>query len=144
MSARSLRLYHRLQLAAHLMQKSADRSLRETVGLTTAQAAVLSVLTQQGEASQRDIAGALGLSEASITPMTRRLLELGLIVRRQNPEDGRAWIIQLTATGANASQMARGSLSSVNRTFDNALSEAEATALANGLNKLIAAIDGAS
>jgi hypothetical protein len=40
MSASTHRLYHRLQLAAHHLRKTADRAIGDAVGLTTAQVSV--------------------------------------------------------------------------------------------------------
>ena len=61
MSASKSRLYHRLQLAAHRVQKSADRALLAAAEITTAQAAVLT-LVARGAITQREVATQLGRS----------------------------------------------------------------------------------
>ena len=71
MSASKSRLYHRLQLAAHRLQKSADRAVLAAAEITTAQAAVLT-LVAGGAVSQREVATQLGLDESAVTAMARR------------------------------------------------------------------------
>ena len=49
MNASKLRVYARLQRAAHLLSKAADRELLSVAGITTAQAAVLAVISENDE-----------------------------------------------------------------------------------------------
>ena len=81
MSARKLRLYHTLQLVAHALQKVADREIGNCVDLTTAQAAVLSVLASGEGDTQRHVARALAVNESAVVAMVNRLLRLGYLTR---------------------------------------------------------------
>ena len=74
MSASKSRLYHRLQLAAHRLQKSADRAVLAAAEITTAQAAVL-MLVAGGANSQREVATQLGLNESAVTAMHLHFIE---------------------------------------------------------------------
>src|SRR5690606_11084612 len=102
MSAKRLRLYHWLQLAAHRAQKAADAEVMAARGVTTAQAAVLAVVKRSAPVTQRGVAAQLGLSEAAVATMTTRLLCQGLLIRKADPEHARAWRLALSADGANA------------------------------------------
>ena len=76
MSASKHRIYHRLQLAAHRLQKAADRAVMAAAGITTAQAAVLSIVAADGPVSQRNVARKLGLNESAMTAMIARLRDM--------------------------------------------------------------------
>ena len=97
MSASKHRVYHKLQVASHRLQKAADRAIIAAAGITTAQAAVLSIVASEGSASQRSVARKLGLNESALTAMTTRLRNLGLLDRLPDEVDSRAWSLRLTA-----------------------------------------------
>lgn len=135
MTAHRTRLYHRLQIAAHRVQKAADRATTEAAGVTTAQAAVLAVIDASGGATtQRAVAGQLGLNESALTQMTGRLLRLGLVARIRDPGDARAWRLDLTADGKAALARLRGPFQRVNARLDAALKDADLAALADALD----------
>lgn len=140
-SARTTRIYHWLQIAAHRARVLSDRSLASAVGLTTAQVSVLSVLSAAGSASQVGVAGALKLREAAITPMVARLLEGGLVARRRDESDRRAWRLTLTDVGKSVLQAAQPPFARINRVIDSALSVEEIDVLATLLAKVIEAFD---
>jgi DNA-binding MarR family transcriptional regulator len=144
MSASNHRLYHRLQLAAHRLQKIADRALQKEIGLNTAQTAVLSVLAEANCASQREIARQLGLSEAAVTPMSRRLIGLGLIKRTPCADDARAWTLQLSGAGRERLRRAKAPFKVVNQLLDRELSDAEIRTIVACLNRLIKAMENKS
>lgn len=136
MSARKLRLFHRLQLAAHHVQKSADRAIASTIELTTSQAAVLSVLANGEGHTQRDVAKALGQNESAVTAMVNRLLKLGYLCRKRSPNDARAWNLQITAVGRTALEATRLPFSRINRIIEKELSKDEVEQLADYLERL--------
>ena len=76
MSASKHRVYHRLQLAAHRLQKAADRAVMAAAGITTAQAAVLSIVAADGPVTQLSVARKLGLNESAMTAMIARLRDV--------------------------------------------------------------------
>src|SRR5262245_60434204 len=87
MNASKLRLYHRLQIAAHSIRKAADRTVLDAAGITVAQAAVLTIAASGPNVAQRDVAKALRLNESAVTAMVSRLLKLGLLERTLNESD---------------------------------------------------------
>ena len=139
MSARKLRLFHRLQLAAHHIQKSSDKEIKTAVDLTTSQAAVLSVLANGEGHTQRDIAKALGQNESAVTSMVNRLLKAGYLNRKRNPADTRAWNLQLNSNGRTALQATRQPFGKINRIIENELSKEEVSQLADYLERLSSA-----
>jgi DNA-binding MarR family transcriptional regulator len=141
MSASTHRLYHRLQLAAHQLRKTADRAMEESVGLTVAQTSVLSVLAHEGQASQRAIARQLGLNESAVTPMVTRLIGLDLVIRTQDEIDARAWRLELSEKGRDMQKRAKRAFGPVNAVVDGELSDEEIRALVSYLDRLINALE---
>ena len=140
-TARTTRIYHWLQIAAHRARIVSDRNLASDVGITTAQVSVLSVLAATGSASQVEVAAQLKLREAAITPMVARLLGNGLIDRQRDKSDRRSWRLTLTEAGESLLQAAKPPFARINRIVDSALSEEEIDRLAVLLAKLVEAFD---
>ena len=139
MTASKLRLYHRLQVAAHTVRKVADRLLLDAADVTTAQAAVLAIVAARENATQSDVADALGLNESAVTAMATRLLKLGLIERVRSATDGRAWCLRVSAAGQAALTASRKAFAAINARVDEELSEQELTRLVAFLDRLSAA-----
>ena len=67
--------------------------------LTPADFAVTSVLALTGPIRPSTLAGHTGLRPTTLSNYLRRFEEAGLVVRRPDPEDGRATLVSLTPTG---------------------------------------------
>jgi len=102
MTARNLRFYSRLQIAAHALKKGSDRQLLEVAGVTTAQMSALAIVATEKTTTQTRLATELGLNDSAITAMVRRLIDLKMVTRVRDDKDGRAWLLKLTETGAQA------------------------------------------
>lgn len=102
MTARNLRFYSRLQIAAHALKKNSDRQLLEIAGVTTAQMSALVIVASEQTTTQTRLATELGLNDSAITAMIRRLIDLEMVTRVRDDKDGRAWLLELTETGAEA------------------------------------------
>jgi DNA-binding MarR family transcriptional regulator len=72
----------------------------ESVGITSAQLALLEWVASHPRCSLQDLADGLGLTPPTVSVGVRRLEEIGLLERHPDPEDGRAWQLDLTAQGA--------------------------------------------
>lgn len=140
-TARTARIYHWLQIAAHRARVVSDRNLASAVGLSTAQVAVLSVLLANNSASQVEVARELKLREAAITPMVARLLGKELIVRQRDESDRRSWRLSLTDAGKAVLQAAQQPFARINRIVDSALSDDEIDRFAFLLAKVVEAFD---
>jgi DNA-binding MarR family transcriptional regulator len=139
MNASKLRLYHRLQVAAHAARKAADKVVSEAAGITTAQAAVLTIVAAGEGVTQRDVATALHLNESAVTAMATRLLNRGMLERVRSETDSRAWCLRLSSAGQAALRASRGSFASVNARIENEFSQREVQQLVDLLDRLTAA-----
>ena len=142
MSASKLRLYHRLQLAAHRIQKAADRAVLQASGVTTAQAAVLTVVAGDRDATQRSVARQLGINESAVTAMVARLMDMRLIERIRDDEDARTWRLLLTAEGRAGLKKVEGPFRTINARLEAALDASELEHLADYLGRIGEAFAG--
>ncbi|MFK8048375.1 MAG: MarR family winged helix-turn-helix transcriptional regulator [Halioglobus sp.] len=136
MSASSVKLYWRQQLAAHHMQKFADRELASVAKITTAQIGVLTVISNNKGINQKEVALALGLNESAVTAMVRRLASLDLVKSSASKNDGRAKILALTATGRAVQKNAKLPFDKINKIIESTLSAGEIELLAELLDRL--------
>ena len=139
MSAAKLRLYWRLQLAAHFTKKVADREVLATANITTAQTGVLSVIANGSNVSQKNVAIALGLNESAVTAMVRRLVTLNYIKISQSSTDARARVLTLTEAGKEVQKNVRAPFKKINEKIEATLNPAEIARLADYLERLSSA-----
>jgi DNA-binding MarR family transcriptional regulator len=71
----------------------------EAKGVTVAEWALLRVLFDSEAAAPSKAAGRLGMTRGAVTKLADRLIGKGLLLRRADPEDGRAQTLSLTARG---------------------------------------------
>ncbi len=135
MAAHEHRIYHQLQVTAHLLQKLADREVRDS-GMTTAQLAVLAVVEAEGPVTQRAVADRLALNESAMTAMVRRLEDLGVIERVRTTHDRRERRLALTEEGRARLADAGRAFAAVNRRIDEALGVQGVGRLAGALERL--------
>ena len=140
--ARRTRLYHKLQLAAHRVQKSGDLTVRAASGLTTAQASVLSIIATLPKASQKDVANQLGLNESAVTAMVSRLISDNLVSRERDTADKRSWLLSLTSHGEEKLSAVAAPFSDINGKMETCLSEQEVRTLAELLQRLSDSFEG--
>ncbi len=138
-SARDERLYHRLQVAAHAVQKYSDRVVKQATGLTTAQVSVLTVVSAGEHVTQSEVARIVGVNESAVTTMVTRLEARGCLLRTPHEDDGRAWVLQVTDAGVQALVAARSAFASVNRILDSTLSADDLAGLGSALESIRAA-----
>jgi DNA-binding MarR family transcriptional regulator len=136
MNASKLRLYYRLQVAAHTVQKAADRVVTAAARLTTAQAAVLTVVATGKGVTQRDVASALHLNESAVTAMVLRLVKLRLLQRVRSQHDPRAWHLSLSKRGRTALAASRTAFATINGRIEGQFSQPEIALFVEYLNRL--------
>jgi DNA-binding MarR family transcriptional regulator len=71
----------------------------EPLGLTHPQYLVMLALWERSPRRVRDLADALYLEPATLSPLLKRLESTGLIERRRDPDDDRALAVSLTPAG---------------------------------------------
>jgi DNA-binding MarR family transcriptional regulator len=82
------------QLAGQLIE-----IILEGSGLVGNEFAVSSWLNIRGRATPSSLAADLGLKPTTLSSVLERLVAKGQIRRRPNPEDGRSYLVELTAKG---------------------------------------------
>lgn len=142
LSARKLRIFHKLQIAAHHLQKKADREIATVSELTTAQVAVLWILSKAENQTQKDVAVALGFNESALTAMIGRLVRLGYAEKKRGEKDRRAWAINLTTHGRKELSLTSTPFKSVNTTIEDEFTSEELETFAEYLVRLNAALKG--
>ena len=98
-------LAERLRVA---VGRLARRLRQHSVGdLTPSQSSVLATLDRRGPASMSRLAEIEAISRPSTTGIVSRLIEKGLVVRRDDPDDGRSTIVAITPPGSKLLQQRR-------------------------------------
>lgn len=141
MSASEARIYFLLQRAAHRLKTEADRALTEEGGLTTAQAAVMSIIAQDGPVTQKHIAETLLQRESAITAMAARLVRAGYITKARSEADSRAWELRVTDAGEHAMAAMRVSFGRINDKLDACIKPGEMETLAESLASILEAFE---
>ncbi len=141
MSASSQRLYFLLQRAAHGLKKRADAALIEAADLSTAQAAALAIIADDGPVSQRAVAAQLSQRESAVMTMTLRLIKAGYVTRSRSANDARAWELSITDLGRAALEKMKGPFSAINGLIDETLEPQQVDQLAASLKTLVRALE---
>ena len=68
-------------------------------GVTVAEWVAMRRLFGEGEVAPSLLADRIGMTRGAITKLADRLIDKGLVVRRADPQDGRAQTLALTARG---------------------------------------------
>ena len=95
-----------LKQAVHVMNRVTDAALKE-VDLNTAKYVVLRLLREQPDLSSAQLARRAFLSPQTMNSMIVNLETLGLVTRRQHPENARVWLTRLTEQGERAEEAGR-------------------------------------
>lgn len=94
----SAQIPYLLKQAVHVMQRRSDIALRD-VGLNTAKYVVLRLLHERPDLSSAQLARRSFLSPQAMNSMIMNLESLGLVTRRQHPENARVSLTRLTEEG---------------------------------------------
>lgn len=90
--------FHSLLHSAELVETALRRKLAP-LGILPRQARVLEAMSRTGPVSQSDLATAFGITSASMSTMTDRLLAAGYITRAVDPTSRRQNVLELTDKG---------------------------------------------
>lgn len=80
------------------MEEELTRRLKP-LGIGPRQARVIEALDRMGEVSQAHLARAFGITQASMSTMTSRMIAGGYITRRPDPDDSRGNLLCLSDEG---------------------------------------------
>ncbi len=73
-----------------------------TGGHSPARAGLLLALTPEGGTPMIELGRVLDLGAPAVSNLVERAVKAGLVRRRPDPEDGRAWLVELTPAGLAA------------------------------------------
>lgn len=112
-----------LQHVSAVLARQSDQVLQEQLGIGFSQFKILMLLGQEDSTQQREMAVALGQTEASISRQVKLLHENGLIVSQVSPRNRRQNITRLTAKGLRLTEKATEILNRYHSPIFNELSE---------------------
>jgi DNA-binding MarR family transcriptional regulator len=96
----------RLRLAIGRLHRRMARQAVE--GLTPSQLSALALIEQTGPVRVTEVAAKEGVAPPSMTRIIASLDSLGLLDRRPDPADGRAWLLVVSQSGNQLLQRVRG------------------------------------
>jgi DNA-binding MarR family transcriptional regulator len=105
-------------------------------GVTPAQSGLLFVLGKRDGVLMGEAGAALDLGMPGISGLADRMVEAGLIEKRADPNDGRAWRLWLTQAGRKALARTKVSVAELNVRLTEGFSEAEIDIVARWLASL--------
>jgi len=126
------RLVFLLNVAQRRLQRWVAAETKEN-GVTATQAGLLFILGQRDGALIGEAGAALDLGPPGISGLVDRMTALGLIKRRADPEDGRAWRLWLTPAGRAALGQSKAGLAEINARLTEGFTEAEIEIVARWL-----------
>jgi DNA-binding MarR family transcriptional regulator len=105
MSSQLLELEAQMAVIGRRMRRVlAERAAAVDPTLGAVAYGVLEHLNRSGECRQTELVGALGSEKGAISRAVQQLVDLGLVARVTDPDDGRAHQIAITAEGASRLQ----------------------------------------
>ena len=99
MNAQELNFSRLLHLTAHAWRQAIDRRMKDNGLSMSSWMAVATIALQEAPISQKELAQALGLEDASVVPLIDRLVKQQLVERVQPAEDRRKRLLHVTAQG---------------------------------------------
>ena len=105
-----LRLDNQLCFAVYACSREIIKLYRphlKELGLTYTQYITMLVLWERPVISAKDLGSALYLDSGTLTPLLKKLEQLGLVERRRSPEDERSLLVSLTQKGRDMKEAAR-------------------------------------
>ena len=110
------------------------------LNLHVRQFGLLTVLATEGPRSQQELAEWTRMDRTSMVALVDSLEERGYVRRERNPDDRRAYLLQLTAEGRDTQQRAKKLMRGAERRLLGSLSAAEREQLMDTLAKIAAEI----
>ncbi len=130
------RLFLLIEIAARRLNREADARLKLEAGVTSAQAAVLFLLTRRGERKMGEIGEMLSLNPPAVTGLVNRMEALSLVKKRTAPDDKRSAIVSLTEKGRGMGEAAEIVLRDLNTELETRLGEDDSDMLHRVLTTL--------
>jgi DNA-binding MarR family transcriptional regulator len=129
-------LDRRLIFLLNVAQRRLQRWLAGQGGVTAAQSGLLFVLGRRDGVLIGEAGAALDLGMPGISGLVDRMIEAGLIEKRADPNDGRAWRLWLTPSGRKALVRAKARVADMNIRLTDGFTDAEIDIVARWLTGL--------
>jgi DNA-binding MarR family transcriptional regulator len=129
-------LDRRLIFLLNVAQRRLQRWLAGQGGVTAAQSGLLFALGRRDGVLIGEAAAALDLGMPGISGLVDRMIEAGLIEKRADPSDGRAWRLWLTPSGRKALARAKAGVADLNARLTDGFTDAEIDIVARWLTGL--------
>lgn len=130
------RLFLLLEIAARRMNRDADARLKTEVGVTSAQAAVMFLLSRRGERRMGEIGDMLSLNPPAVTGLVNRMTALSLVVKTGSKTDRRSAVVSLTEKGRAMADAADHVLRDLNIELETRLGDSDSDTLHRVLTSL--------
>ena len=130
------RLFLLLEIAARRMNRDADARLKTEVGVTSAQAAVMFLLSRRGERRMGEIGDMLSLNPPAVTGLVNRMTALALVVKTGSKTDRRSAVVSLTEKGRAMADAADVVLRDLNAELETRLGDEDSDTLHRVLTSL--------
>jgi DNA-binding MarR family transcriptional regulator len=131
-------------ITGYLVNRLADRLRQATVErlrdprIQLRQIGLLLTLREQGSSQQQALGERLGMDRTTTMQLVTRLAQDGLVTRRPDPSDGRAYVVQLTPEGGRVANQVETDVARSQRDVLAALTPAETATFHRLLTKLLA------
>lgn len=133
--SRLSRLIHRME------HRMAHDDAPQKLKIHRSQTRLLSIISQNNGASQRDLAELMDIRPSSMTEMLLRMEQAGLITRKQDANDQRVMRIFLTEAGEKATEQSNTSTLDLTAALFNSLTTEEQTQMLLLIEKLSANLE---
>ena len=130
-----------LARAARTVSRAFDDALAEAGGSLPAWLVLLNLKTRQ-MSSQRELAEAVGVREATLTHHLNAMESQGLVTRTRDPGNRRIHVVELTPAGEAAFVRLAEAATAFDRRLRDGLSDADLDVLATVLGRLAANVAG--
>lgn len=124
-----------LNQAARGVGRAFDQALAEAGGSLPVWLVLLAMKTSAA-ASQRELAAAVGVREATLTHHLNAMEQAGLLTRRRDPANRRVHIVELTAAGEDVFGRLRETAIGFDQRLRRGISDLEAAQLSDLLRRL--------
>jgi len=130
-----------LARAARSVSRAFDDALAQAGGSLPVWLVLISLKTQR-LGNQRELADAVGVTEATLTHHLNAMDARGLLTRQRDPANRRVHLVRLTEDGEAAFLRLRDAAIAFDQRLRKGISDAEAAALESALNRLASNVTG--
>ena len=133
-----------LGAAARVVSRAFDDALVEAGGSMPVWLVLLNLKMRSQVANQRELAGAVGIREATLTHHLNAMESDGLLTRRRDPDNRRVHLVELTEAGEEAFMSLREAALAFDRRLRHGITPAELAGFEAILDRLAANVTPAA